>query len=213
MAMVHLCLLGCHHRARIHSGIRHVPQDVSTTFFIAYRLTHFLLRVTVHVHDMKTMNGSWLSPFGALIVDGSAGSLMIPLLGAHNKHIAMFTALWALMTLIIGFSICCLILAILLQRMFVDGLPPAKHIWTSWSPLSVATQTGFTLIAICGGFNGLLPVHYGKSAFLTHPAAGEVILGIGLAVGVCLWMISFFCLIFAIVSMLYGSLIHALMVM
>ncbi|KZT32958.1 hypothetical protein SISSUDRAFT_1028052 [Sistotremastrum suecicum HHB10207 ss-3] len=172
---------------------------VATTV-LGYILAFIMFRkmVTVHMHDMKSMTGAWLSPFGALIVDGSAGSLMLPLLAAHNKSIAMFAALWSLMTLIIGFSVCCLILAILLQRMFVDGLPPAKHIWTSWSPLSVMTQTGFTLIAICGGFNDLLPVHYGKSAFLTNPAAGEVMLGIGIAVGMCLWMISIVCLIFAI---------------
>ncbi|KZS95797.1 hypothetical protein SISNIDRAFT_483230 [Sistotremastrum niveocremeum HHB9708] len=171
-----------------------------TTTLIGYAFAFFMFRkmVTVHQHSMKEMTAAWMAPYGALIVDGSAGSLMIPLLAAHNKSIAMFTALWALMTLVIGFSVCVLIMAMLLQRMFVYGLPESKHIWTSWSPMSACTQAGFTLIAICGGINDILPNDYGKSAYLTNKASGEVILGIGLAIGMTLWMIAFFLMLFAI---------------
>ncbi|KZS92647.1 hypothetical protein SISNIDRAFT_486167 [Sistotremastrum niveocremeum HHB9708] len=158
----------------------------------------FKKMITVHRHEMKTMTAAWLAPFGALIVDGSAGTLMTPLLAEHNPSIGMFAGLWATMTVSIGLSVSVLVMAILLQRMFVDGLPPAKHIWTSWSVLSVTTQAGFTILALSGAFNALLPVHYGTSKLLTHPAIGEIIYAIGITIGMVLWFVSIFAIIFAI---------------
>ncbi|KZT38276.1 hypothetical protein SISSUDRAFT_1021697 [Sistotremastrum suecicum HHB10207 ss-3] len=158
----------------------------------------FKKMITVHRHDMKNMTGAWIAPFGALVVDGSAGTIMTPFLQEHNPSLAWFAALWATMTVMIGLSMAILIMAILLQRMFIDGLPPAKHIWSSWSVLSVTTQAGFTILALGGAYNTLLPVDYGTSKLLTHPAIGEIVYAIGVTFGMVLWFVSIFALIFSI---------------
>ncbi|KZS95713.1 hypothetical protein SISNIDRAFT_324722 [Sistotremastrum niveocremeum HHB9708] len=173
---------------------------------IAYGLTFviFYKMITVHKHSISTMSAVWMVPFNNLIIASSDGTELISYLKPINPSLAMFCAVWSLFFLSLGFIFSAFLMGVYMQRLIVDGFPGPSTVWSSFLPLSICTQTGFTALVLSYGFASLLPLKYGNSELLNSTIVPDALRAIGMVICLCLWIVSLFWLGYAISAVWYN---------
>jgi hypothetical protein len=146
------------------------------------------------------MSAAWMAPFAGLIVDASAGSLIVGFIRPINSEMAVITIAWSFATLVIGTTMSILIMAIYVYRLIVEGYPSKMSIFSSFLPLSVMTQAGFTIMVLGDDWATTLPLKYGASTLLQHSAAPEIVRFMATTTGVVMWIVATAWLAWAIVS-------------
>lgn len=149
------------------------------------------------------MTGAWILPFVALIVCASAGAKATPEIQKYNMHMALFTLLWSIFSLVIGLSMTFFIMAIVLLRLVTEGFPAPKYVMSSFLPMSAMTQAGFTILVLFNDAAGLFPITYGISPILKNAAISEIFRAFGLITGLSLWVLALFWFVQAIVCPAY----------
>ncbi|KZS88580.1 hypothetical protein SISNIDRAFT_490007 [Sistotremastrum niveocremeum HHB9708] len=176
-----------------------------TTSIIGYVLAFYLLHkmITQQTHTLKHMTGAWILPFVALIVCASAGAKATPEIQKYNMHMALFTLLWSIFSLVIGLSMTFFIMAIVLLRLVTEGFPPPKYVMSSFLPMSAMTQAGFTILVLFNDAAGLFPITYGISPILKNAAISEIFRAFGLITGLSLWILALFWFVQAIFAVVH----------
>jgi C4-dicarboxylate transporter/malic acid transport protein len=134
--------------------------------------------VTRQHHALEGMTAIWLLPVVAAEVAAVTGGLLAPLLRDRGDQLAALVAGYALW----GYSVPLAfgILTILLLRMALHGLPPARMAASSWLALG----------PIGTGALGLLVLGWAAPALLAHAGLGDLgpaIRAMGLAGALVLW--------------------------
>lgn len=149
---------------------------------------------------MSTMSAVWMVPFNNLVIASSDGTELISYMKLINPNLAMFCAIWSLFFLALGWIISIFLMGVYIQRLIVDGFPGSKTVWSSFLPLSIWTQAGFTALVLSYGFASLLPLNYGNSELLKSAVVPDAIRAGGMAICLCSWVVALFWLGYAIVS-------------
>jgi tellurite resistance protein TehA-like permease len=142
----------------------------------------------------------WLFPVITLIVGASAGGVLVNPLQEFSASHALLTLTFSVFMLTIGFTLAFMMLTLYLLRLIVHGQPPGASILSSFFPLGVTGQTGFTLLLIGLSFKSLLPLQYGNSKLLTSSTTGDIINVICIYTAFVLWSLGVMWTIFALLA-------------
>jgi len=173
-----------------------------TVTIVGYAICFHLFQAMIikQTHSVENMSAAWMTPFVALVVDASAGSLLAQFIIPLSTKLAGLTVVWAFGTLIIGTTMCFLVMGIFVLRLIVHGYPPMKSIWSCFLPLSGMTQAGFTVAVLGDSWASLLAVSPGNSPVFADPASREVIRMLGDVTSLVFWFVSMAWLIWALMA-------------
>ncbi|KIJ39926.1 hypothetical protein M422DRAFT_32525 [Sphaerobolus stellatus SS14] len=173
--------------------------DTFVSFLCCFGLVYVM--ITQHEHSMATFTSAWLLPIVTVIVGSSSGQLLAAALIPHSLSNAALTTTFAAFMVILGISLSLMVLTLYLRRLFIEGLPDAGAVLSSFLPLGPCGQAGYSLLLAGNNFVAILPK--GNGEVLSDELAGRVLNIICFFCAFVLWCLTIWWLACAVFAVIY----------